>query len=177
MKLLYAITRMIVTCLCITYVSFANAEQGASIELCDSINGIYQFFGQDDDGDPHIRSLTEVLSGPLLLSGKAIATELLYDSTSSLLRIRVRRENLEPDPDFSLPVKCIAGVVTFEDRKDGHADGSTYDMKSSFRFWKDSAGVLVVHKTYTIKSTNLLFFSKERSGDEITRFSPIKITN
>ena len=135
---------------------------------------MYQFFGQDEDDKLRRRTLTEVLVGPLLLSGKGTATELSYDSANNLLHIRIRRENLPPDPDFFVKVECLNGMLVFENSKSGHADGSTYEVESKFRFSKDSVGDLIVHEVYSVKSTNLGFFWKKRNGEAVTRFHPLQ---
>jgi hypothetical protein len=168
------ITIRIIACCCIaSYVSYAYAQtQEISSQSCESINGLYQFLGKNEDGDPREPSFVEVLFGSQIRNGKPTATELNYDAASNFMHVRIHRENQTPDPDFSLKVKCDAGIVVFEDSKSGHGDGSSYEMKSIFRISKDPSNALAVHKIYTIKSTNLLFFWSERSGEAHIRFLP-----
>lgn len=175
MKFIEIIIRIVVCYWIATYVSYVNAQtQEISNQSCESINGLYQFLGKNEDGDPREISFVEALFGSQIRNGKPTATELNYDAASNFLHVRIHRENQTPDPDFSLKVKCETGIVVFEDSKIGHGDGSSYEMKSIFRIAKDSLNTLVVHKTYTIKSTNLLFFWKERKGEAHIRFQPEK---
>ena len=165
--------RIMACCWVASYASHANAQaQEIPSQSCESISGLYQFLGEDEDSAPRRPSFTEVLFGPQVWSGKATATELNYDAASNSLHVRIRKENQDPDPDFSLKVTCEAGIIGFEDSKSGHGDGSSYEMKSIFRISKDVSNALVVHKIYTVKSTNLLLFWKERKGEMKIRFRP-----
>lgn len=174
--LLNTTMRIIVGCWVVFYVSHASADslqtQEISNQSCSSISGFYQFLGQNNDSDPRRLSFTEALFGPQIWSGKGTATELNYSPASNLLHVKIHRENLEPDPDFSPKVNCQAGVISFEYSKNGYGDGSRYETKSIFRISKDNANVLFVHKIYSIKSIGL-FSSKESNGEMTTRFLPL----
>ncbi|MDO9052972.1 MAG: hypothetical protein Q7U37_03440 [Gallionella sp.] len=142
-----------------------------SEQLCHSISGTYRYVGETS-GEIDGVSLIGVMFGKPLIKGEPMETELIHNVENSTLRIKVYGKDVEPVPDFSINIGCVAGVLVYEYSERGHGDGSTYDMKSTFRFSKDNTGALVVHKIYSVKSTNLLFFKSKSRGEAIIRFLP-----
>lgn len=175
--------QILLGCLMFVGSSCANSEtahvQSLNVEktteqLCASISGVYQFFGKTD-GETNEDSFIGVLFGKPLIKGEPTKTELIHNVENNVLRVKVSGKDIEPVPDFTIALQCVAGVLRYEYFQEGQGDGSSYKMKSAFRFYKDDAGALIVHKNSSVKSTNLLFFWKETHGDAITRFLPLKI--
>lgn len=173
MKIIF---KLLIVCIISTNLHTAKADisqsQESANELCNKISGVYQFLGETNSH--RMQSLLNALFGTISnYSGQETAAELNYDAVRSMLRIRILRGTLEPFSDFSLKAKCNAGELSSEDSNNGYADGSYYKMNSVFQFSKDNENSLVVHKIYVVKSTLLVLFWKERTGEETTRFRPL----
>lgn len=144
---------------------------------CSTINGIYKYYGESDEGD-ELRNprLDAIAFGRIPIGGQPKSVSITYLTNKGVIEVKIVGNKLFPldSSSFSVSAVCKHGKIVISRHREGYTDGGYVKSESLTRLYTGDNGALIVDVAYESGTQYMPFIRSHEKAQKEYRFLPLR---